>query len=71
MRWMDILIALVVAMDVLTGHLLAQRQVRTAEQLPSPEVRAQMLEQARRTRTTMMIVSPAVLVVIYLLLLCG
>ena len=71
MRWMDILIALVVAMDVLTGHLLAQRQVRTAEQLPSPEVRAQMLEQARRTHTTMMIVSPAVLVVIYLLLLCG
>lgn len=67
LQTMDLIIALVVVFDVVTGHLLSQRQLRLAEQMPEPRDREQMRERAQRGRIMLMYVSPLLLLALYLL----
>ncbi|MDO4263725.1 MAG: MFS transporter [Deinococcus sp.] len=64
---LDLIIALVVVFDVLTGHRLSRRQLNLAEQMPEPQDREMMRQRAERGRVMLMYVSPLLLVAFYLL----
>lgn len=64
---LDLIVALVVVFDLITGHFLSARQLKLAEQMPEPVDREQMRARAERGRIMLMYVSPLILVVLYFL----